>query len=190
MNLVTRSHTEEAKQAKRQLLLNSAVSVFSQKGFHDSKMQDIAGCRVVLRSPQDQNVVQILLVEAFPGCKVIDRREKPSHGYRAVHVLVTVGNRVVEVQIRTTLQHLWAQLSEAYADALGSAIKYGGGDPAIREFLLESSDQIQQWEARYMMPVAGLSEVEMNAYFWNLELTWTKIAESMKSMVSLTKSNI
>jgi ppGpp synthetase/RelA/SpoT-type nucleotidyltranferase len=37
---------------------------------------------------------------------VIDRREKPSHGYRAVHVIVECGGRMVEIQVRTELQHL------------------------------------------------------------------------------------
>lgn len=37
-----RSRTEEAKEAKRQLLIRAAIEVFSQKGFHETKMQDIA----------------------------------------------------------------------------------------------------------------------------------------------------
>lgn len=37
-----RSRTEEAKEAKRQLLIRAAVEVFAQKGFHETKMQDIA----------------------------------------------------------------------------------------------------------------------------------------------------
>ncbi len=37
-----RSRTEEAKEAKRQLLIHAAIEMFAQKGFHDTKMQDIA----------------------------------------------------------------------------------------------------------------------------------------------------
>jgi len=59
---------------------------------------------------------------------VIDRRKNPSYGYRAVHVIATARNRPVEIQVRTELQHLWAQLSEKLSDAHGLAIKYGGGD--------------------------------------------------------------
>lgn len=37
-----RSRTEEAKEAKRQLLIHAAIAMFAQKGFHETKMQDIA----------------------------------------------------------------------------------------------------------------------------------------------------
>ncbi len=37
-----RSRTEEAKEAKRQLLIHAAIEMFAQKGFHETKMQDIA----------------------------------------------------------------------------------------------------------------------------------------------------
>jgi AcrR family transcriptional regulator len=42
MKVQQRSTTDEAKGAKRQRLLNAAVAVFSQQGFHAAKMQDIA----------------------------------------------------------------------------------------------------------------------------------------------------
>jgi TetR/AcrR family fatty acid metabolism transcriptional regulator len=37
-----RSRTEEAKEAKRQLLIHAAIEMFAKKGFHETKMQDIA----------------------------------------------------------------------------------------------------------------------------------------------------
>lgn len=37
-----RSRTDEAKEAKRQLLIHAAIQMFAQKGFHEAKMQDIA----------------------------------------------------------------------------------------------------------------------------------------------------
>ena len=54
-----------------------------------------------------------------------DRRAVPSHGYRAVHVIVTVDHRLVEIQVRTTLQDLWAQVVERLADQWGRGIRYG-----------------------------------------------------------------
>lgn len=73
-----------------------------------ARIQDIAGCRVIVENIAEQERV----VGAFPGSKVVDRRQKPSHGYRAVHIIVEVGGKLVEIQIRTELQHLWASLSE------------------------------------------------------------------------------
>jgi len=45
------------------------------------------------------------------------------------------GNRSIEIQVRTTLQHLWAQLSEKYADSVDPSVKYRGGPKHVREHL-------------------------------------------------------
>jgi ppGpp synthetase/RelA/SpoT-type nucleotidyltranferase len=91
-----------------------------------SRMQDIAGARLVVEmnwTEQDQLVARI--VELFPGADVKDRRAEPSYGYRAVHVIVEVDQRFVEIQVRTTLQDLWAQVFERLADRWGRGIRYG-----------------------------------------------------------------
>ena len=82
---------------------------------------------------QDQ-VVQDLTAR-WPHARVDDRRTKPSHGYRAVHVIVEVAGYPVEIQIRTRLQHSWATATEKLADVVHSDIKYGGGPEAIKEIL-------------------------------------------------------
>ncbi len=55
-----------------------------------SKMQDIAGCRIVVPRIVEQDKVVTLLTGLFERTTVIDRREKPSHGYRAVHIIVEI----------------------------------------------------------------------------------------------------
>ena len=62
----------------------------------------------------------------WPGTQVIDRRATPSHGYRAVHLVPTIGRCQVEIQLRTMFQDLWAQLMETYGDMWGRQIRYGG----------------------------------------------------------------
>jgi hypothetical protein len=91
-----------------------------------SKMQDIAGARVVdgmTREEQDRLVARI--TARFDRYRVKDRRAEPSYGYRAVHVIVRVQGRPVEIQVRTYLQDLWAQIVERLADAWGRGIRYG-----------------------------------------------------------------
>lgn len=100
-----------------------------------SQMQDIAGCRVLVKDLKSQNALVKHLEAAFVDVVIVDRRAQPSHGYRAVHLVVTSELRTVEIQVRTTLQHFWALLSEKVADKLGNAIKYGRGDPAVQQQL-------------------------------------------------------
>jgi hypothetical protein len=57
---------------------------------------------------------------------VIDRREEPSFGYRAVHIIIYEEGLAVEVQVRTVLQDIWAQMSEKLGDMWGRDIRYGG----------------------------------------------------------------
>lgn len=92
-----------------------------------SQIQDIAGARIVTEGGLDtQDQIRDAVVAAFPGARVFDRRERPSYGYRAVHVVVTCQAVPVEIQIRTSDQHRWAEIFERLADTFGRQIRYGG----------------------------------------------------------------
>ncbi len=111
-----------------------------------SQVQDIAGCRVVVADIKKQNSVVKRLLEIFPTTTMVDRRVNPSHGYRAVHVIIKTLEKVIEVQIRTELQHEWSQLSEKFADRKDPAIKYGAGDKEIQKLLRDISALITNYE--------------------------------------------
>jgi ppGpp synthetase/RelA/SpoT-type nucleotidyltranferase len=74
----------------------------------------------------EQDTIVSKIVETFSITKVIDRRKHPTHGYRAVHVIATLDERHIEIQVRTHLQDLWAQAVERLADEAGREIRYGG----------------------------------------------------------------
>jgi ppGpp synthetase/RelA/SpoT-type nucleotidyltranferase len=116
-----------------------------------SQMQDIAGCRVVVDNILVQDQVVERLKSALPKAIVVDRRKQPSFGYRAMHVIVTARNKPVEIQVRTELQHLWAQFSEKLSDVRDPGIKYGGGGTEIQQTLSSISTLI-----------ASLENVELN----------------------------
>jgi ppGpp synthetase/RelA/SpoT-type nucleotidyltranferase len=92
-----------------------------------SRMQDIGGLRVVRDMTRlAQNDLRDRLVAALPkDTRVVDRRTDPRSGYRAVHVLTTAEGCRVEIQVRTRLQDLWAQLMEWLADRWGRQMRYG-----------------------------------------------------------------
>lgn len=86
------------------------------------------------------------LKRAFAETSVVDRRKTPSHGYRAVHVIARLHGMPVEVQIRTELEHHWAQLSEKLSDIVDPSVKYGGGPEPLRSMLLDVSETVGQIE--------------------------------------------
>ncbi len=96
-------------------------------------MQDIAGCRIEVEDLVEQDRVVEEIKGKFPRAIVHDRRSKPSYGYRAVHLVVDIAGRSVEIQVRTVLQHSWASAAEKLAD-LDPDIKYGGGPEELKVY--------------------------------------------------------
>ena len=111
-----------------------------------SQMQDIAGCRVVLDNLVEQENFCANAVVLLGKVAVVDRRKSPSHGYRAVHLVVDFDSCLVEVQVRTRAQHAWAEFSEKLADTYGQEIKYGSGNERVVEFLCSLSDCLYRIE--------------------------------------------
>lgn len=106
--------------------IGTIVDKLKRESVRLSQMDDIAGTRVVFDGGlADQDGITRVIRRAFPVHDVKDRRERPSHGYRAVHVVVVHRDLRVEIQIRTVLQDVWAQLMEKLADSWGRRIRYG-----------------------------------------------------------------
>ena len=125
-----------------------------------SRMQDIAGCRLVTDSKAEQDEVYARLQAEFDIYRAYDIRQTPHSGYRAVHVVIRRENRFVEVQVRTQSQREWARLSEQ-ATAYDTSVKYGGGDVAIRQALDDLSAAYWVYDQAGETPPPGLArEVE------------------------------
>ena len=114
-----------------------------------SQMQDIAGCRVVVPTFEAQTETVQRLSSIFPTAEFVDRRLIPSFGYRAVHVIVSHDNALVEIQVRTRRQHQWAELSEKLSDAIA---------------LQERDDPDQPDEAMIDSSSETLIELSINRY--------------------------
>jgi putative GTP pyrophosphokinase len=78
----------------------SIIRKLRRESIRLSQMQDIAGCRLVVSTIDEQDAVVEASVREHPGWSVYDRRARPSYVYRAVHVVATVGGKPVEIQVR------------------------------------------------------------------------------------------
>lgn len=97
-------------------------------------VDDIGGCRFITSDVVTQDTLVAALVELLTGhgyeIRSKDRRwhdtpPGPSHGYRAVHLIARRGWFRCELQVRTSLQHRWAELFESMCDAWGRGPRYG-----------------------------------------------------------------
>jgi ppGpp synthetase/RelA/SpoT-type nucleotidyltranferase len=50
---------------------------------------------------KDQDALVERLLAAHADWRPVDRRNRSSHGYRAVHLVATIDERSVEVQVRS-----------------------------------------------------------------------------------------
>jgi putative GTP pyrophosphokinase len=157
---------------------SSVVEKLRRETIRLTQVQDIAGCRLVVSNVKAQERLLPLIRKAFDKPMVFDRRIKPSHGYRAIHIVVKVSGKLVEIQLRTKLQHLWAELSEKLSDR-DPKIKYGGGDVEFRTLLEGYSKLVSSMEQR---------EIEVSGFKSSSNDKEKKQISNMKKMVAKSLS--
>ena len=136
----------------------SIVEKLRRESIRLTQIQDIAGCRLVVGDVAAQDHAVESFKGLFKNLTIVDRRERPSYGYRAVHVIVDIAGKPIEIQVRTSIQHKWAELSEKVSDILDSSIKYGGGDETTRSWLARTSDLIAGVESTEKQVTAMLAK--------------------------------
>ena len=121
--------------------IDSVVAKLRRKETRLSSMQDIAGCRLTVPTMADLQIAVAWLREYLTIEREKDyTRIGQKGGYRAVHLIVlTSSGRFAEIQVRTEVQHAWANLSEQLAYSIDRLIKAGGGPPDVRRRLLALS---------------------------------------------------
>ena len=123
--------------------IDSVVSKLRRRTLPLSQMQDIAGCRLTVSTLQDMAIARRWLVERLNVERENDYTVRSQKGgYRALHLIVVASDqRFAEIQIRTEVQHAWANLSERLAYRIDRLIKAGGGPPNVRRRLEAVSQQ-------------------------------------------------
>ena len=124
----------------------SIIEKLRRESIRLSQMQDIAGCRIVVSDVLEQEWIVDSLRAVFSRASVADRRQNPSYHYRAVHVIAQIAGKLIEIQVRSSLQHFWAEFSEKLSDVVDPSIKYGGGEEGIRRTLGNTSKLVADFE--------------------------------------------
>lgn len=98
-----------------------------------SRMEDIGGCRVVVRNMSESRELARRLKKNWTIKRDRDYVLEPKpDGYRARHLVAVKDGRYVEVQIRTFLQDFWANTVERDGRRTGVGLKFGEGSNAVR----------------------------------------------------------
>ncbi len=121
-----------------------------------ARMQDVGGCRAVLENPaQVDGVLRRIRKQKWDVIRMSDYREVPREetGYRGLHVIVARkppnwGQEYsIEIQLRTPLQHRWAESVESWAAYTRAPLKDGKGPDDLQEYFRMASELIALDEA-------------------------------------------
>lgn len=147
-----------AKRLKRTPSIIKKLKRFGSSSMKLKTMQDLGGCRVVVSSPKklqklykslkklpffknDQGKLRSKDYVAFPK----------EDGYRSIHLIGRFpdgeGNtKLIEIQLRTRLQHDWATTLEIVELFTGEALKSNGGSIQWQQFFSLVSEQFALME--------------------------------------------
>lgn len=106
-----------------------------------TQMADIGGVRALLADQKEVVSVTRRLRKNWDVPRVRDyvANPKPS-GYRAVHLIVRKKGRLIEVQLRTPMQDLWANTVEDDSRRARVGYKSGVGDQAVHDYYVAMSE--------------------------------------------------
>lgn len=138
------------------------------------QMQDIAGCRAILRSMKEVERLVAMYRDGTSQHTVQSQDDyigaPKKDGYRSHHLVLKfcgagfeeVFNRqTVEIQLRTRLQHAWATAVESVGLIRNENIKGGDGDADWRRFFQLMSSELAYQEERELAPTAALPREEV-----------------------------
>jgi putative GTP pyrophosphokinase len=125
-----------AKRLKR--IESIRIKLQRYKTMRLSTLQDIAGVRIVLKDKKSLSSV----FASIRGAKtkhtlkrVDDYDARPKQdGYRGVHLVYESYDKMIEIQLRTELEHIWATAVEVYGALQLTSFKTGEGDDSWKEF--------------------------------------------------------
>lgn len=132
--------SELLESGSRQKTVESVVAKLRAQALALTEITDIGGVRIVLPSLAEVDRVH----QAIDGgliAQVKDYREAGTkRGYRALHLILKAApDRVVELQIRSQIHNVWANLTERLQQRTGHDLKHATGPDALLEALEELS---------------------------------------------------
>ncbi|RPE12036.1 (p)ppGpp synthetase [Chitinophaga lutea] len=133
-----------------------------------SQLQDIGGARIIVDQNSDVDEVANFLITRFQSnkeLKVIRQTDyrgegREDSGYRAYHVILEREGIKMELQIRSKIQHYWAEAIERTSIVYGHYIKELEGDPMVIRYFKTLSDLFYEIESGRNPDAALRTKVE------------------------------
>ena len=138
-----------------------AGKLLREPGMKLSRMADIGGVRAILPDQTAAYQVARRLRRNWTITKVRDYVAEPKEdGYRALHLISRHRGRLVEIQLRTPNQDMWANLVETLSRTTYPGLKFGQGPAEVREFLFDWAEITAQEDLGLASPEATLDRIK------------------------------
>jgi hypothetical protein len=159
-----------------------------------STMQDIGGCRAVVR-----DIAAMKQLVSLYGSVESDYVQSPKDdGYRSIHLVERYNPRFqkheeyrgyrIEIQLRSRLQHAFATAVETVDAILGQKLKVGGGDNEWKRFFALAGTAIALKEDCPPIPNTPRTELQLVTELRNISLKLNALA--LLSGMHLAASNL
>lgn len=133
-----------------------------------TQLQDIGGCRIIVNGNDDVEKLyeylknKVVEQNVFVIDRDTDYRElgRDDTGYRALHVILKRSNYFLELQIRSRIQHYWAESIERTSVIYGHHLKEKEGDPMIIQYFKSLSDAFYEIESGRKPSTAQRIEID------------------------------
>lgn len=134
------------------------------EGMQLARMQDIGGLRAILGTMRKVRQLEKLYRASKLQHELVSSKdyiaEPKADGYRGIHLIYRYRNPkapfydglLLELQLRTRLQHAWATAVETMGTFLGQALKSGQGENQWRSFFAVSGSAIAHLERSPPVP--------------------------------------
>ena len=139
-------------------------------GTNLARMEDLGGCRAVLETSDEVDLVHQKITRNWAIIRVRDYVQSPKlSGYRAIHLVVERDNHRIEVQLRTKGQQARANVVEKVAASYQLPLKDEIGPDEVMEWLLLAAEGIAYKDRGETVPTAlkaELSTASEIAFAW------------------------
>lgn len=120
-----------------------------------TQLQDIGGLRIIVDTNKDVNDLLSFLKQKIKDNdhinihRVTDYREhgRDDTGYRALHIILSVNNYKLELQIRSKIQHYWAEGIERTSIIYGYYLKESEGSNTVLNYFKNLAKIFSEIEA-------------------------------------------
>jgi ppGpp synthetase/RelA/SpoT-type nucleotidyltranferase len=120
-----------------------------------TQLQDIGGCRIIVEKNELVDQIIEFLKDKISNTRdlrltrITDYRQKGRDitGYRSVHLLLERGGRKLELQLRSRIQHYWAESIERTSVIYGKHLKEGEGNFVVISYFQNLSNAFYEIES-------------------------------------------